>query len=154
MGAIDLHPSAVVYDHSYYPRGSRTSASPTVGIHTTAATIWPGWSFGLWHGSSFGPQGLQIVETPPESLLESPHEFHRNLKGTRNHEKKTATWFKLLGLEKNTETLTAKPSVGLGSWNWGRCKRNSVWISPVSGSCNPRTWNCQEHGKNPLKRMA
>ncbi len=24
-----------------------------VGIHTTAATIWPGWSFGLWWGSNF-----------------------------------------------------------------------------------------------------
>ena len=47
MGVIELHPSAVVYDHSYYPRGSRTSASPNRGhphhccYNLTRLKFWP-----------------------------------------------------------------------------------------------------------------
>lgn len=156
MGAIDLHPSAVVYDHSYYPKGStRTSASPNRGhphhccYNLTRLKFWPLTWFQFRTARAPNRRDSTRITSWITTRIPS------KLEGHQKSWKKTAPWFKLLGLEKNTEKLTAKPWVGLGSWNWGRSKRNSVWISPVSGSCNPRMWNCQEHrNKGYKKRMA
>lgn len=109
MGAIDLHPSAVVYDHSYYPRGSRTSASPNRGhphhccYNLTRLKFWPLTWFQFRTARAPNRRDSTRIKSWITTRIPSKFEGHQK------SGKKTATWFKLLGLEKTPKNSLPSP---------------------------------------------